>query len=154
MHGIGQVRVFSARAEFPEAWRSFVAAGSGTNAPAALHLDLTEERFPHPQTPQGTRKITYVAIFARWPNESQVPPAPTFTGAALAGPDGTVNIDAFTKYKDDLPPEDGAGYNYILSSTTATIEENLGAWTITLQTGWPAGKDPEDFYIVVGHKLS
>ncbi|WP_422891255.1 neuraminidase-like domain-containing protein [Nannocystis pusilla] len=155
VNGIGQVRVFSARAEFPEAWRGFIAAGSGTNAPAALHLDLAEERFPHPHTPQGTRKITYVAIFARWSSESQVPPAPTFTGAALAGPDGTVNIDAFTKYKDDLPPEDGAGYNYILSSTTETaLEEKLGAWTITLPNGWPEAHDPEDLIIVVGHKLS
>lgn len=150
-HGEGQVHIFSARAEFPEAWRSFVAAGSGMNE-AALSLDLTEERFPHPPTPGGTRKITYVAIFARWPSEAQGPAGNTFDLATLHGPGGNLELSIFKKYAENAPP--GEDYDYIHYATSSTgLTRDLGAWTLTLPEGWIEGLDPEDFYIVVGHSL-
>nr|WP_276604108.1 hypothetical protein [Nannocystis pusilla] len=149
-HGEGQVQIFSARAEFPEAWRSFVAAGSGMNS-TALNLDLTEERFPHPPTPGGTRKITQVVIFARWPSAAEGPAENTFDNAELNGPGGELELGNFLKYKMNEP---GADYDYIHFATSGNgLSRNLGIWTLTLPEGWTAGQDPEDFYIVVGHKM-
>lgn len=152
LHGQGQMRIFSARAEFPEAWRSFIATGTGMNS-TSLDLDLTEERFPLALTPGGTRKITYMAIFARWPSEAEGPAATTFDGAELAGPGGALTLSSFTKYEEALPP--GASYDYIYyAKTEAGLTRDLGTWTISLPEGWTNGKDPRDFYIVVGHKVS
>lgn len=156
LHGQGQMRIFSARAEFPEAWRSFVAAGTGMNA-ASLSLELTEERFPHPERPPGDRTIEYVAIFGRWPADEMLGPDPntTFDNATLDAPGGPITIDSFSKYLDTRPLPDGAGYNYIWYwSSAADLGKELGTLTLNLPEGWPTGHDPEDFIIVVGHKVS
>ncbi|WP_434428009.1 hypothetical protein [Nannocystis pusilla] len=155
VHGEGLLQVFSARAEFPEAWRSFVAAGTGMNG-ASLSFDLTEERFPHPLRPPGYRSIEYIAIFGRWPaNESLGPDEHTFDGATLETPDGIIGIGGFSKHLADAPFPDGKGYNYLWAwNSAASLGNQLGNWTLNLPEGWPTGHDPEDFIIVVGHKVS
>lgn len=154
-HGVGQVRIFSARAEFPEAWRSFVAAGLN-GVDAVLPLDLVETRFPHPQLPAGSRTIEMVSIFVRWPTDSTVPAVGEFVGPTLKAPGEDPEVmDAFTVYKSSLPLPDGAGYNYLwLSTVLYGGGKALGAWVFTVPDGWAAEVAPEDVYIVVQHKVS
>jgi hypothetical protein len=151
----GQLRIFSARAEFPEAWRSFLAAGAG-NEPAELELDLSEQRFPHPQEPPGERKIKLVAFFARWPaDEAKMPGgsddvlmSPTLI------PDGgsPLALGAFAVYKSGNPGS--AKYDYLRLTTAAGLDDAPGTWTLQVTEGWPNGKEPEDIVLVVQHAVS
>ncbi|WAS93145.1 neuraminidase-like domain-containing protein [Nannocystis punicea] len=155
VRGTGQVQLFSARAEFPEAWRSFVAAGNNEGA-ASLALDLSEDRFPYPQIPPGSRRIQFVAIFARWPASSTIVPGEdTFTEVDLQPASGAVIEDlAFSRYRNEQPHED-AKFNYIWHGATATgLDRDPGTWTLVMPHGWPEDHSPEDLIIVVGHKVS
>ncbi|WP_170135745.1 neuraminidase-like domain-containing protein [Nannocystis exedens] len=156
VRGTGQVHVFSARAEFPEAWRSFVAAGTSSEG-TSISLDLSEQRFPHPPKPLGTRTIEYIAVFFRWnANEDLGPDNDTFQGAVLSAGEDPIALGNFGKYAENLPLPDGSGYNYLYyaASTSTTLGKSPGTWTLELPNGWSAGKDPEDLIVVVGHKVS
>lgn len=155
LNGAGQVQVFSARAEFPEAWRSFVAAGHG-GGETDLLLDLSEERFPHPQLPPGSRSIEYVAVFARWPADENIAPAQApFEGAELQPPTGDPLALAFNKYKPDEPQPNGPPErNYLWYAATADdLGKARGTWTLHVPGGWPDQKSPEDIVVVVAHKV-
>lgn len=153
-HGVGQLRIFSARAEFPEAWRSFLAAG-GESGGATLDMDLSEERFPHPQVPPGSRTINFVALFARWPANDDAPGSGVFTGAELT-PEGEtdVGLTLFTKYKDDMSGE--PKYNYVFTAATGTtLGKQPKTWSLFVpEAGWPDAPDPEDIVVVVQYALS
>ncbi|MDC0721962.1 Tc toxin subunit A-related protein [Nannocystis bainbridge] len=151
----GQVQIFSARAEFPEAWRAFVA--DGANGEAILDLDLGEQRFPHPQSPLGTRTIQGVLLFARWASHEDIAPAPDspiFEDSVLKA--GNTPIGApfsFTNFHDGEPGE-GGKHNYLWQAVpNLTPPQALGAWSLTVP-GWSGGHAPEDLIIVVAHKVS
>ncbi|HFE45580.1 MAG TPA: hypothetical protein ENJ18_08800, partial [Nannocystis exedens] len=99
--GVGQVRLFSARTEFPESWRSFIAAGTGGGG-ASLDLDLSEERFPHPEEPK-TREIDFVAAFVRFRPDSVATLNTDLNGALLNGPGVTDESLAWAEYKQNDP---------------------------------------------------
>jgi hypothetical protein len=146
--GVGQVRLFSARAEFPEAWRSFVAAGSGGGA-AELELDLSADRFPHPEEPKD-RAITLVVAFVRFAPDA-IPTLNThLDGALLNGPGVSDEALAWSNYKADLP----ATYpNYVWLAVADDLSSEPGTFTISVTTGWPSGKDPEDLLLLVQYEL-
>jgi hypothetical protein len=153
LHGTGQMHLFSARAEFPEAWRNFVASGASPEG-AMISLDLSEQRFPHPPKALGTRTIEYVAVFFRWSaNAALGPENDTFLDAELMAGEDTVPLGTFSKYEPD-PPDSDAGYDYYAASTGTAINKSPGTWSLALPNGWTAGRDPEDLIIVVGHKVS
>lgn len=160
MHGTGQVQAFSARAEFPEAWRAFVAGGNN-DGETTLALDLTEQRFPHPQVPPGgDRSIEFVAVFVRWPADDSIAPAPggpVFVDAELKPPLPGEAIELeFAAYKTNDPLPDGASnYNYLWFDVTEPgLGKALGTWTLDVPNGWPTNQAPEDIIIVVGHKVT
>jgi len=157
LNGAGQVHVFSARAEFPEAWRSFVAAGHG-GGETDLVLDLSEQRFPHPQLPPGSRTIEYVAVFARWPADASVAPSSApFGSAELQPPTGDpIALPAFSKYKPNDPVDNGPPKNNYLwyANTDDGLAKAPGTWTLHAPSGWPDEKSPEDIIIVVAHKVA
>ena len=152
--GVGQVQVFSARAEFPEAWRSFIADGH-EGGETELVLDLGEQRFPHPQKPPGVRKIDFVAVFARWPADASIAPSADAFDEATLTPLGGSPIDlGFSQYKLDEPAS-GAKYNYLWSAkTNSGLDKSPGIWSLSVPHGWPDQKSPEDVIFVVGHTVS
>lgn len=156
LHGAGQVHVFSARAEFPEAWRGFIAEGHN-DGETDLVLDLSERRFPHPQLPPGSRTIEYVAVFARWPADASVAPSSApFADAELQPPTGDpIVLPTFNKYKPNDPVDGGPDkYNYLwYANTDDSLAKALGTWTLHAPSGWPVEKSPEDIIVVVAHKV-
>lgn len=146
--GTGQVRLFSARGEFPEAWRSFVAAGSGGGA-AELELDLSADRFPHPEEVKSYA-ITLMVAFVRFAPDA-IPTLNThLDGALLNGPSVTDKGLTWAAYKDNVP----AGYpNYVWLATADQLTSSPGTFTLSVTTGWPVGKDPEDLLLLVRYEL-
>jgi hypothetical protein len=147
--GEGQVRLFSARAEFPEAWRAFVAAGTGGGA-AELELELSEDRFPRPEEPKE-REIDFIAAFVRFRPDA-IPTLNTdLDGALLNGPGVTDAGLGWATYKPDAP----SSYpNYVWFAATSTLTSEPGTFTLSVDTGWPSGKEPEDILLLVQYKLN
>lgn len=150
----GQVRLFSARAEFPEAWRSFVATGE--SGPTVLDLDLDEQRFPHPIPTLGMRKIQGVILFARWAPDDAVVPVTTnvFEDSTLEGPDAASGNFTFTRYKQDEPPPDDDKAHYVWVATPSIgTNKSLGAWHLEVP-GWSGEHAPEDILIAVAYRVN
>ncbi|MBK8264629.1 MAG: hypothetical protein IPK80_25205 [Nannocystis sp.] len=148
--GTGQVRIFSARAEFPEAWRTFVTAGADEGA-AELELDLSEERFPHPQEPVA-RTIEFAAFFVRWrPGDDTIPTLEAhLVGAELNGPGVTEEGLTFAAYKAGQP----ASYpEYLWFAATTPLTSEPGTFTLSVTTGWPVGKDPDDILVLIQYRV-
>jgi hypothetical protein len=152
---VGQVQLFSARAEFPEAWRQFVAEGA--DGPTALALDLDERRFPHPLPAPGERTIEGITLFARWAADDAIAPdpmAPIFDGCVLTATEApAIDPFDFTNFQNGNPAG-GKEHNYLwLATPTTGPGRALGSWTLQVP-GWEGGHAPEDIIIAVAYKVS
>jgi len=148
--GVGQVRLFSARAEFPDAWRAFIAEGTGGGA-ADLEFDLNEERFPQAEV-VGSREVDVMAFFVRFRPDAIAVSNNDLTVPTLNGPNVTdKSLGSWAEYKDGQP----AGYpDYVWLAAGDALDSTPGTFTLSVTTGWPVGKDPEDIMVLVQYKLS
>ncbi|MCA9637513.1 MAG: hypothetical protein KC420_15910, partial [Myxococcales bacterium] len=71
-------------------------------------------------------------------------------GALLNGPSVTDKGLTWAAYKDNVP----AGYpNYVWLATADQLTSSPGTFTLSVTTGWPVGKDPEDLLLLVRYEL-
>ena len=73
-------------------------------------------------------------------------------GALLNGPSVTdKQLSAWSSYKANTP----ASYpNYVWLAVADNLTTEPGTFTISVTTGWPTGKDPEDLLLLVQYELA
>ncbi len=145
LHGVGQVHIFSARANFPEAWRTFLAAGVNDGA-AELELDLSDDRFPRVQEPLP-RNIQKVVLFVRW---SGTPPNSGLTQPTLTSPgNDTVNVGQPWDVYDAQPDNQ---IDRIWYKVVDVNDPSPGTWKFAVGSGW-TGTDPDDVLVLVQYSV-
>lgn len=150
LHGEGQVHLFSARANFPEAWRAFVTSGENNGA-AGIDLSLDEDRFPSAQEPKP-RLFQRMLIFIRW---SATPPdiQQSLLSPTVTTPGNTVSaLPQWQAYKVGIP-DNHPDRVWFTEVPPADVDgETPGTWKFAVDTGW-TGAEPDDILVLVQYKL-